>query len=97
MFYCKICEIFKNTYFEERLQTAASDDFITISHQIPGQNKLRIIPWTILLLLENQEEFISGLQIHSAPPYFRTQRYKDVKISIYVITFVYMIIMVMIK
>ena len=95
MFYCKICKSFKNTYFEERLRAAASDDFI--SHQIPDQNNLRIIPWTILLLLKNQEEFISGLQIHSTPPYFRTQRYKDVKISIYVITFVYMIIMVMIK
>ena len=24
MFFCKICEIFKNTYFEEHLQTTAS-------------------------------------------------------------------------
>ena len=95
MFYCKICKSFKNTYFEERLRAAASDDFI--SHQIPDQNNLRIIPWTILLLLKNQEEFISGLQIHSTPPYLITRRYTDVKISICIIAFVYTITLVMIK
>ena len=32
MFSCKYCANFKNTYFEEHLRTAASEDYNTISY-----------------------------------------------------------------
>ena len=44
VFSCEFCEIFKNTYFEEHLQTAASNSFF--QEDVYGQDTA--IPYVVL-------------------------------------------------
>ena len=60
MFSCEICEVFKNTYFEEQLWTTASDEnhcfwfFRSLYYEIlHGKKILEPTQWLILHLIYN--------------------------------------------
>ena len=56
MFSCKYCEIFRNTYFEERMQTAASNDVKLMYLNI----KIAIKTDRLFKLCEKTVHFSSG-------------------------------------
>ena len=43
VFSCEYCEIFKNTYYEELLGTAASEHFFTVEILVEGANLIQVL------------------------------------------------------